>query len=435
MATFSYEVSPYRRADGTHLIKIRMIHSREVVRKPSTIYVTRDQLSRDLSKVRDAAVLESINRQLDTFRKAVAAIDGAEYYTAAALWDAINARIRDEKGFTLDFFEYAETIIAKMEKSTGDGYKSSLNALKRFIGKDTLDINEITFKLLTDFRSFLETEPAVANGKGKRQTKSKGCRAVSFYLSHLQHIHRVAREEFNDDDIGLIRIPRQPFKSGLIPPMPTTEHRALTAEQIRKISTVELDNPKAQFARDVFMLSFMLVGMNTVDMHKVVKSDLKDGVLTYNRSKTEKRRKDKAIMKVRIEPEVLPYLERYKGTDRLFDFVNRYADHRTFNQHVNKGLKKVGEAVEIEGLTSYYPRHSWATIARNNCGVVFDEVSESLNHAKRGSDRVTDIYVERDWSRVWDANRKVLDYVLNPPTSGQSPAAATQQTPHSDTRQ
>ena len=65
-----------------------------------------------------------------------------------------------------------------------------------------------------------------------------------------------------------------------------------------------------------------------------------------------------------------------------------------------------------DGLNFYYARHTWATIARNECGVSFDEVHESLNHARRGNDRVTDIYVERDFSRVWEANRKVLDLVF-----------------------
>ena len=84
MATFSYEVSPYKRADGTHLIKIRMIHNRKTIRKPSTIYVKREQLTRDLSKVKDAAVLDSINRQLDQLRTAVAGIEGAKVVSSRA---------------------------------------------------------------------------------------------------------------------------------------------------------------------------------------------------------------------------------------------------------------------------------------------------------------------------------------------------------------
>lgn len=66
----------------------------------------------------------------------------------------------------------------------------------------------------------------------------------------------------------------------------------------------------------------------------------------------------------------------------------------------------------MEGLTTYHARHTWATLARNVCGVDFDTVSRALNHATRGTDKVTDIYVDRDWSKVWDANKRVLDAVF-----------------------
>lgn len=42
MATFSHEVSPYKRRDGTYLIKVRMTQRRKSVRKPTGIYATPD---------------------------------------------------------------------------------------------------------------------------------------------------------------------------------------------------------------------------------------------------------------------------------------------------------------------------------------------------------------------------------------------------------
>jgi DNA-binding XRE family transcriptional regulator len=47
--------------------------------------------------------------------------------------------------------------------------------------------------------------------------------------------------------------------------------------------------------------------------------------------------------------------------------------------------------------------------ARNECGISRDDMAEALNHARRGADRVTGIYVERDFTKAWEANRKVLD--------------------------
>lgn len=428
--TFKYEVSPYKRKDGMLLIKIRMIHNKEVVRKSSSIYVSKDQLSRDLTKIKDYQVLDLINTQLEKLRKLVMGIEDAEFYKAEDLWNILAEKMNGNDGFRLDFFEYAESKMASMEPKTAEGYKTSINALKRFLKSRTLDVNDITYKMLVDFRDFLESEPALKNGKGKHQSKGKGSRAISYYLSCLRHIHNLAREEFNDEDIGQIRIPRQPFRKGLIPPQPITEHRTLTVSQMKALATVELrQGSQAALARDVFMLSFAMIGENTIDLYHATADEVEDGIQTYNRRKTDSVRADNALMQVRIEPEAEAFISRYHAKDgqHLFNFHARYIDHKNFNNMVNKGLKKVADAINAidggervpDGLNFYYARHTWATIARNECGVSFDEVHESLNHAKRGSDRVTDIYVERDFSRVWEANRKVLDLVLGNPKANQ----------------
>ena len=195
-----------------------------------------------------------------------------------------------------------------------------------------------------------------------------------------------------------------------------------TIAQVKALATVSLRHgSRAELARDVFMLSFALIGENTIDLYHATADEVKDGVQTYNRRKTDSVRQDNALMKVRVEPEAEAFISRYRASDglHLFNFHKRYSDHKNFNNMVNKGLKDVADAVNAldgerlpECLNFYYARHTWATIARNECGVSFDEVHESLNHARRGSDRVTDIYVERDFSRVWDANRKVLDLVF-----------------------
>ena len=377
MTTFAYEVSPFRRQDGTHLIKIRMTHRRKVVRKQTPIYVTRDQLSRDGRKVKDAAVLAAIDRHLARLRAAVANVEGAEWMDAA------------------------ERMTAGMERRTRLGYKYTLNALRKFTGRDRLDINEVTFEMLSAWKAWIEAR----NGKG--------CRAVSYYLEHLKTIHGEARSLYNDDDVGVVRIPRQPFRKGLIPSQPKTSHRALTVDQMKAVAACEPKTMRGKMAKDVFLLSFALVGMNTVDMYHLKKADLKDGVLTYRRAKTDSRRADKAVMSVRVEPEAAAIIARRKGMGgALLMFASRYGTDAEFNRAMNIGLKEVGRLCRIDKLTTYHARHTWATLARNEVGVTLGDVGEALNHSPRGSERVTDIYVERDFSRVWDTNRKVLDLVF-----------------------
>ena len=112
------------------------------------------------------------------------------------------------------------------------------------------------------------------------------------------------------------------------------------------------------------------------------------------------RRDDRAFISIKVEPELLPYLERYKDSlgDRAFNFFVRYSTHKQFVHKVNAHLKKVGDELGIPDLTLYAARHSWATIARNDCGISLDDVAMCLNH-KSGHD-VTDTYIKKDWSII-----------------------------------
>ena len=397
MATFHYEVSRHRKGDGTYLVSVRMTHTRRLIRRPTSIFVTRDQLTRDGKRVKDAAVMDAIERHLARLRAAVGQIDCPEAYGAAELWEIVQERLAGVKGFRLDFFKFAEEQMEGMEKGTAEGYKWSVHSFRKFLGRDTLDVNDIDKRMVAEFLAWIEKR----NGKG--------CRAGSFYLSHLARLHALARDTYNDDDVGVVRIPRQPFK-GMIPPQPTSSHRDLTPEQVKAIADCEPTTERGKLARDVFVLSFCLIGMNTADLYRIRKSDISDGVLVYRRAKTDSRRADKAEMRVRIEPEAKAVFERYSGTRSPLGFDERYKDFKGFNWNVNKGLKEVGRLIGVDGLSSYFARHSWATIARNECGVDRDTVNEALNHVSR--DKVTDIYIARDWRRVWEANRKVLTRVF-----------------------
>ena len=398
--TFSYVIFPHhKRADGTITVKIRMIHNSKAKYCTTSVTVTKDQLTKRMDKITDQRVVDALNVKLDEYRRIASLIDGAEYYSADMLWERIQETLRGGHTFSLDYFDYAKTKRATMDKKTAEGYKSAFNMLERYLGKDHIDINQIDYKFLLKFRDFIE------------QQTSKGSRAVSYYLSCLRHIHNLAREEYNDDDTGIVRIPRQPFHKGLIPPQPVTQHRTLTLEQMHAIMSYDPHTERGRLAKDVFLLSFYLIGINTADLYYLTPESLKNGIINYNRCKTDSTRQDGAPMSVRVEPEADELLLQHKGRRLLFDFADRYSTHQNFNKNVNKGLKEIGDAIGVSDLSTYYARHTWATFARNECGVEKATVHEALNHAPDKSERITDIYVKRDWSHVWEANRKVLDYV------------------------
>lgn len=421
--TFDYYVRNYRRSDGTRAVYIRMTHNRKSTFFPTSIYVTDRQVSKNM-EIRDSRILDAIDSRLRSFRSVFYKVDHPEYRTLDELEAFIKKDLEGPQKFTLDIFDYAGKLMASMKPKTAEGYKTSLNAIKRFIGGEHLDINEITTQWLLRFRDFLETEPAITNtgghAKSKKsgtyQRKSRGSRGVSYYMGCLRKIHNAARLEFNDYDTGNINIPRQPFAKGIIPSMPVTKPRAISAADIHKLYICEPKKSREALAKDVFFLSFALCGTNTIDLYNLQKTDLNGSLVTYRRSKTkDRRKKDHAEITLRVIGMAAVIIERYRSEfgSCLLDFSNRYSNSKGFNKAVNLGLKDLAEHAGINvNLDTYTARHSWATIARNILKADFGLVQSSLNQAPTGNDRITDIYIARDYSSIWAAQEKVAKIIL-----------------------
>ena len=184
------------------------------------------------------------------------------------------------------------------------------------------------------------------------------------------------------------------------------------------------------------MLSFFLVGMNTVDMFNVPYSSRKNGI-TYQRSKTKDRREDNAEISIKIKSEAERLMKKYAdpGKVRLFSFYKLYGDSSTFNGAVNKGFKRVvqevNESIEKEvkeakskqekeelrvflipeDTKAYSVRHSWATIARNVLNISKDDIDLCLNHVNEAH-KMADVYIDKDFTRIDQANRRMIDLLF-----------------------
>ena len=223
-----------------------------------------------------------------------------------------------------------------------------------------------------------------------------------------------AKREFNDEEAGVIRIPFSPFAKVDIPKAPITRKRALTVEQMRELAKVPYTSilqtgcNRYNLAKDVFLLSFLLIGMNAVDLYNA--TDYENGRITYQRTKTRYRRADGAEISIRIEPEAQALFDKYKDPTgkRVFKFYKLYSSMNGFSVALNKGLKKIGNLLGIDDLEFYAARHTWATIATNDAEVDKYTVHTALNHVDENM-RVTDIYIRKSWDNIDRANRKVQD--------------------------
>ena len=407
------------KVDGTYNVKIRFTLDRKVKRLSTNLFVTQQDLTKSLKFKEDTSIKREVDRLVLYYREQCLKLQlDQNHYSLDEIVEFLNGE--QEKQQTINFIKFSREWIASTTIKGAANYTTAINALVRFIGKEELDINLITLDFLEDFKSFLNKEREIRTKRLMQQGKRvPSNRSLSLYLISIKKLFNEAKKRYNKKDKNLILIPNSPFIELEIPKQEATRKRAISADIIKKVWKLPYKDMKKGYkatcrynlAKDCFILSFCLMGMNSADLYNA--TEMKGNTITYNRTKTKDRRLDKAQMKVDIPKLAQPLIEKYKDKigKRLFNFYQYYVDEKGFNKAINYGLKEIGRLLEIDDLEYYAARHSWATIALNKVGIDKYTVHAALNHVDETM-RVTDIYIERDFANENRANAKVVKYVF-----------------------
>lgn len=421
MATYSMYYDKKRLSEGKEVkALIRVTQNKSHAYAETGIYLSPAQVDKNF-ELKDDDVHATILQIRKKYRKWVDDEIGEDVasYKAVDIKKFIERKL---KGDDVDFFEFANEHLQKMEKdgrtTTAMPIRRSVNGFKDFIKKEHFGCNSITFELLKEFADYLKTKRKVVRKDQFKKDRTMVLEplddfGIGRYYLNLQSVFNAARDKYNDEETGMYIIKRNPFKKLEIKVKKTGGSlRSAEIEVFRKILKME-DNPfhRVTMARDAILLSFMLMGMPPVDLYKV--NEYKDGRISYKRSKTKARRDDEAFFSIKVYPEVVPLIEKYRDSsgERVFIFHKIYADAHIFSSNMNKALKKVQEICGIEqNLTLYVAKHTVGTILRNSFKMPKSDVSECLNHSIGQS--VTDYYIKKDFSRIDEAMRRLLDYLF-----------------------
>ena len=397
MATFKALIKKgNKRADGTWNVVIRFTHNSKVRFIPTTMYINKKDITASF-KIKNANILDRCNDIIKEYRSRLSELS-LEFNDIDI--DTIVSYIRQKKeNKGVSFTDFASRWIKESTIKGIKNYKTALNALYSFVGRDNILCEEINVKTMKAFENALKDRP----------------RAQSLYPNCIKTIFNAAKEYYNDEDNDIIRIKHsldkyKPVEQNI------AEKRALDVETIRRIFALPYDNVRVKgkssrhdLALDCFRLSFCLMGMNSADLYYADR--LEDNTIIYDRMKTKDRRRDKAEIQVKITDYIKPLVEKYKGKERVFNFSERFATMESFNRAINIGLKDIGKEIGIERLQFYAARHSMATIAVNDVKISKYIVNDMLNHTDQ-SLKITELYIKKDFSHINNANAKLLDYVL-----------------------
>lgn len=401
MATFKAIVR-YKRADGFYQVYIRVVHRSKMGYIKTDKFITDKQLTK-AGEIKDAVVNEFCSREILRYSDMINRHEVSNYSVSELI------EFLQHSDGDANFSEFAANFISQMinggHARNAKNYQLAVNHLERYLGTTQIMFSTLTSVVLKKWIDSL----------------SKTNRAKEMYPTCVRQIFKKAIIELNDEERGIIRIKFNPWLKIKIPKSDGTVQRAISAEACREffnrpLPKTKMLSPLPELGRDVALLSLCIGGINTVDLYELKKKDYNNGIIGYKRAKTRHSRKDEAYMEMRIEPFIKSTFEKYlsgEDDEYLFVFHSRYSNSDSFNANVNIGIRKIcaDMGMKKEDYYCYYTfRHTWATIAQNDCDANLYEVAFGMNHSHGLN--VTRGYVKIDFTPAWRLNAKVIDFIF-----------------------
>ena len=395
MAVFKAVVR-FKRPDGFYPVYIRVTHQRKAQYIKTDKLV--DQKGVDKSNgIKDPYVMKYCANKISRFVEILNKQDISSW--------TVDEVVNYLKSGTADicFSDYAREYQSKMIQDgharNARTYELAYENLERYIGTTKVMFSHLTSTVITRWIESL----------------SHTARAKEQYPVCVRQIYKQALLDYNDYDAGIIRIVNNPWPKVKIPKADSSEHKAISMEDCRAffyapIPESDRKQPLTELGHDVAMMILCLAGINTIDLYYAEKKHYHDNIIGYERRKTRKARTDNAWFEIRVPDIVKPIVEKYLDTSNseyLFNFHSRHSSQDSFNANVNIGIRQICEKVlnmkHEDAYSGYTFRHTWATVAQNECGATLNDVDFGLNHA--GKTRLARTYVKVDFTPAWDEDK------------------------------
>lgn len=348
MATVGFYLDTRReKKDGTFPIKLQVRHKGQIMlctdfcATPETWMGTEYNKSAKNYKAKNVAIRNLINRVemllviLDDNQKLKGMSD-------KALKEHILKSIKNESTCKT-FVSYIDEFIAtKSKENTIVLYKVTKNKILAY--DPTCTFETMTRKWLESFNKWL---------------KDTGIKTNSISI-HLRNIRAVFNHAIDNEETELY-----PFRKFTIE-REETRKRSLKPEQLITLRDFNGEQYQKEY-QDIFMLMFYLIGINAIDLFNL--KQIVDGRIEYKREKTGK------LYSIKVEPEAMEILNRYKGNKFLLNTLeaNDY-NYRKYMAAMNRGLQKLGKFerkglggkkirdILFPGITSYWAKHNELSI-------------------------------------------------------------------------
>lgn len=384
--------------DGTHKIRIAISHN-----GATRYFITRFTVPSEKNLV-DGRVINVdnssyINKQLtlkvSKIYEAFDKVNDVEYLTCSQLVTELEEKMATTKPYVLSdiAMEYISKLEAKgLAKTSKHLYDLGMMEAENFFGKDFL-VRNLTSSRINEYMMSLK----------KRLSDTTVRMRMKFLKNVVSYTIRHKYAIFDVNPMIDVTLPQSAVRDC-----------ALTLDELRLIRDLQLSEEKhgkiAVMAKNFFMVSFYLCGMNMAD---IIKVDLSKDVVSFKRQKTASRRQKYSDTVFTIQPEARMYISKITNSKgEVMGYKTRTLP--AFNAVVRRGLLDISKITGIDEhrLTFYSARKTFAQLA--NELMIKDSVIEyCLGDSISNKKNVIGFYVNVNQRMADRAIRKVFDAVAS----------------------
>ena len=331
MATIKLAVLKHTKSkDGSYKIRISIGHRSE------THYIVTPYSVNTLSEFDNGIVVRVPNAHeiniklrnlLNDYEERLERIDSPEDYTCKELRDLLKSMRTHSSKITFKQVseQYQKELIEDGRGSYAGMLQNSLRLFFEFTGGDVF-LSEISTITISEFERWLKR-------KGVSQTY------ISMTLSMTRTIvNRAIRMQ-------LVTYSVHPFTYWKRPADPERE-LDISVEDVRAIRDAQPRLKKQRIARDIFMLSYYLGGINLIDLLEI---DFRGvSVLEYTRHKSRNMKLSDKRISFTLQPEAKELISKWmnRNTGRL-DFGYKFS-YKNFLAYVTRSIKSLAKDIDIQ---------------------------------------------------------------------------------------
>lgn len=334
MTTLKLAVVPAKMLkSGKHKIRIAIGHKQE-----TRYLVTRFNID-DLSQFKDGQVVGIPNASyvnmklrsiLNSYQEALDRIS-TQSYTCAQVVEYLSNIKQGVAPFSSASTDYIINMEKEGRKSTAELYRRTCRYFNDFIKLDVM-LDGITPRTIKEFDIYLKNEKNL-------NPVTRG--------THMAHLKAILNQAVRDKKVSYDTHPFEYYEK----PEGNIRELDISVDEVKQIRDSTPKEKSLRMARDLFMLSYYLGGINLIDL---MQFNFKNrDTIEYIREKSKNTKKGDKKISFSIPEEAKPIIKEWMGKNGKLNFGYKYT-YDNFRKFVTKEIKRLAENIGIESHVVYY---------------------------------------------------------------------------------